>query len=579
MRLSILECGAVADGVTLCTDAINTAINKVAEAGGGYVIVPPGEFVSGTIVLKSNVYLFLEPGSFILGSMDINDLEVAGKTRNHLTQIYGEEIDNSGILGHGTFDLRRANYHTKPKLNGRPLMIVVKNSTNLTFEGVTLLNPGWFTISCENNTNVKFDRLILNTRNCENGDGIDFNGSKNVTISNCKINAGDDAIGLKTGPTPCENFTITNCVISSQWAGIRIGPESSKDMLNITVSNCVFNDCSDGIKLQNFGGCRFEDFTFSNLTMVNILRPFFFTYNPSRWWRDKNGTFKRVLISNIIARMGKRPEEGWFEDMMVINGLPTCHIEDVMINNMHVIAPGGGVEDDGSSAENEELFNYTRFPDLEFQWEPYPGSCMYIRHADRVRLNNCVFETALPDKRPAIAAQHVDGLKITNAEVFGTEGLVRHYKVNGLSVVNSEGYVTGETPEYHARAEEFRKFTEKIEREMIANDDFVGRVNAMNRVADLTIPEGTEDTFEVEFDHDGGEAYLRMDRIRSSPRVWLNGKEVYFWDRNNHYEYPLPIAVDQSSAVISGKNTLKVKLEGQENNFETNTVSIYSPLK
>ena len=355
MRLSILDCGAVADGVTKSTDAINEAITRVNEAGGGYVIIPPGKYVSGTIVLKSNVYLWLEPGSIIYGSMDNEELKVPSKSgRICNTQIYGEELYNSGILGHGIFDLRRQNYHTQPKRNGTPYMLVIKSSTNITLRDVELHNPGWFTISCENNTNVTFDGIVINSRDCMNGDGIDFGGSKNVTISNCKINAGDDAIGLKTGPVPCENFTITNCVISSNWAGIRIGPESSKDMLNITVSNCVFNDCSDGIKIQNFGGSHFEDFTFSNLNMVNVLRPFYFTYNPSHWWRGKTGTFKRVLISNVIARMddvGKRPN--WFENKVIIHGLPDYLIEDVTISNMHVLAPGGGKADDGSSAENE----------------------------------------------------------------------------------------------------------------------------------------------------------------------------------------------------------------------------------
>jgi len=396
--------------------------------------------------------------------MNAEDLDVVGKRGGECVQVYGEDIENSGILGHGTFDLRRANFHRLPKLNGYPSMIIVRDGYNLTFQGVTLLDPGWFTVISINNTNVTFDSLILNTRNCENGDGIDFCGSKNVTISNCKINAGDDAIGLKDG-TPCENFTITNCVISSSWAGIRIGPESSTDMLNITVSNCVFNDCSDAIKIQNYGGCRMEDFTFSNLNMVNVLRPFFFTYNPSHWWRGKTGTFKRVLIENVIAHMGVRPD--WFENMITIHGLPNYHIEDVMISNMHVIAPGGGKEDDGSSAENEELFDYTCFPDLMFQWEPYPGSCMYLRHVDRIKLDNCVFETEYPDKRPAIAAQDVNGLKISNSEVYGTEGLIRHYKVDNLKVINSEGDVIEESPEYKKRWDDFKDFTDWTEKRII----------------------------------------------------------------------------------------------------------------
>ena len=578
MRLSILDCGAIADGVTKSTDAINDAINKVNEAGGGYVIFPPGEYVSGTIILKSNVYLLLEPGSVVYGSMENEELMVPAKNgRICNTQIYGEDIENSGILGPGTFDLRRQNARTKPKLNGHPYMLVIRSSNNITLREVALHNPGWFTISCENNTNVLFDGIVINSRECMNGDGIDFGGSKNVIISNCKINAGDDAIGLKTGPTPCENFTITNCVISSQWAGIRIGPESSKDMLNITVSNCVFNDCSDGIKIQNFGGSHFEDFTFTNLNMVNVLRPFFFTYNPRYWWRGKTGSFKRILIDNIIAHTGKRPEPGWFENMMIIHGMPDYHVEDIMISNMHLIAPGGGIDGGGSSAENEELFNYTRFPDLMFQWEPYPGSCMYIRNADRLRFNNCVFETELPDKRPAIAAQAVNGLKITNSEVFGTEGLLRHYRVDNLKIIDSEGYVTEESPEYRKRWDDFRAFSRQVEKEFIENDELVNKFNGMKTVS-FIVPDDAEDEFEFTFDHEGGEGYLKMERICASPRVWVNGKETYFWDRKNLYTYPITIGVDLSDCLTQGENTVKIKLEGKENEIKKKKIHIHTPI-
>jgi len=579
MRLSILDCGAVADGVTKSTDAINEAINRVSEAGGGYVIIPPGEYVSGTIILKSNVYLFLEPGSTVFGSMENEELMADCKNgAKENTQIFGEDLYNCGVLGHGTFDLRRENYHVKPKLNGRPGMIRFRECTNVTIKGVTLRSPGWFTILLRNNTNVTIDSIVLDSADCENGDGIDFSGSKNVTISNCKVSAGDDAIGLKDGG-PCENFTITNCVLSSKWAGIRIGPESSNDMLNITVSNCVFNDCSDGIKIQNYGGGRFEDFTFSNLNMVNVLRPIFITYNPSRWWRGKTGTFKRLLIDNVIARMGKRPEPGWFEDMIVIHGLPDYHIEDVMINNMHVIAPGGGKEDDGSSAENEELFDYMRYPDLVFQWEPYPSSCMYIRNVSRIRLSNCVFETALPDKRPAIAAQSVNGIRITNTELNGTDGLIRYCKVNGLNITNSEGTVIEESPEYVKRLNEFAAFSREVEKKFIDNDNLLIKLGKMQQTETLAVSEPTLSEAEFTFDHQGGEGYLKIDGVLGSPKVFLNGKEIYFLNRKQYYDFVISVAVDLTDYLAVGKNVLKIKLEGVEDNFENKKIGLFSPEK
>lgn len=589
MNMYITECGAVADGVTMCTDAINETINKVAEAGGGYAIVPPGEYVSGTIKLKSNVYLYLEVGATILGSMAATDFVGDTKRIRCAAMVLASDLVNTGILGHGTINLRRQDIGYTAE-HGRPCLVVLNDCENITLRGVSLINTGFFTIYCCHTVNATFDSLTINSENCDNGDGIDFSGSKNVTISNCNIRAWDDAIGLKTHfpDSPCENFTITNCVLSSNWAGVRIGPETCGDMLNISISNCVFNDCSDGVKVQLCDTYRMEDLTFSNLNMVHVLRPFFFTSNScrmsshSKGSRPAPGVFKRVLISNVIAHMTKDLRKDWFENMIVINGLPDAYIEDIMISNLHVVAPGGGLADDGSSAENEELIDYGTYPDLVFQWEPYPCSCMYIRNAARVRLNNCVFETALTDERPAIAAQSVDGLRITNSESFCKGGLIRHYRVDNLKMFENEGVVLEESPEYKERWDAFRAFSVKNEEMIIKNASLVDEVARWNKAATFTVPDDCTDEVEFTFENPGEPSCLLLSKISASPRVILNGKEIYFWDRwskSDVYTSSLPIAVDLSDGLIDGENTVKITLEGGNTAFSDKNVSILIPNK
>lgn len=588
MNMYITECGAVADGVTMSTNAINETINKVAEAGGGYAIVPPGEYVSGTIELKSNVYLYLEPGATVYGSMAIEDFKGATKRIGCKTMVLAEDLVNTGILGHGTLDLRRQGLGYTAE-HGRPCLVVLVDCENITLRGVSLINTGFFTIYSGHNTNATFDSLIINSEDCDNGDGIDFSGSKNVTISNCKIRAWDDAIGLKTHcpDAPCENFTITNCVLSSNWAGVRIGPETCGDMLNISISNCVFNDCSDGVKVQLCDTYRMEDLTFSNLNMVHVLRPFFFTSSScrmsghSKGSRPAPGVFKRVLISNVIAHMTKDLRKDWFENMIVINGLPDSYIEDIMISNMHVVAPGG-LADDGSSAENEELIEYNNYPDLVFQWEPYPCSCMYIRNAARVRLNNCVFETTLSDERPAIAAQSVDGLKITNSEAYCKGGLIRHYRVDGLRIVDSEGAVLEESLEYKERWDAFREFSVKNEEMLIKNAALVDQVRTWDKAATLTVSDECTCEAEFTFENPGENPHLLIGQVSASPRVTLNGKEIYFWDRwskGSMYSSRIPIAVDLSDGLVEGENTLKITLEGGNTEFADKNLSICIPKK
>ena len=577
MRLSILECGAVGDGVTLCTDAINETITKVNEAGGGYAIIPPGKYLSGTIYLKSNVYLEFEPGAVLLAVLD----REAFKT----SLIYGSELENVGIIGHGLIDEQRTG-STSPKEHGSHDTVVIRKSENVVIKDITLIHVGGFTIYSCNNTNVTIDNVTIDSWGCCNGDGIDFMGSKNVTISNCKVKAGDDAIGLKSGSSdePCENFTITNCVLSSQWAGIRIGPESCGDMLNITVSNCVMNDCSDGLKLQLCADRRFEDFTFSNINMNNVLRPMFITSNSYPMGhcesvRPKPGPFKRILIENVIAHMNTRPEPNWFENMIVIQALPESPIEDLMISNMHVIGVGGGKADTGEGVEIPELLSMSSYPDLLYP--PYPSSCMYVKNVNRLRLSNCVFETKTPDERPAIVAEAVDGMVMSGVESFVDGGLLRHYKVNGLRMYNCDGEITTLSPEMAKRWDDFRAISLKEEEKMIENakmvDSMAGKTVALSTTADCS-PD-TPDRAEFVYDHKGGNAYIDF-YAEGTISVTVNGKDAYLWERYaacEDYCEVVNVCADISDYVTVGENKILIQLKnGTFGEGRRSKVTIYT---
>ncbi len=586
VRLYITECGAVGDGETLCTEAINAAVSKVAEAGGGYVLVPPGKFVSGTIFLKSNVYLYLEAGSTILGSMDRKDFIGQCKHMPDTCLVSGEELENTGIMGEGTLDLRRQDIGYTSE-HGRPVMILIADSKNVTVSGVSLINTGFFTIYCVGNTNVTFDRLIINSENCENGDGIDFSGSKNVTISNCKIRCWDDAIGLKTHrkDVPCENFTITNCVLSSNWAGVRLGPETCGDMKNISISNCVFNNCSDGIKVQLCEGYRMEDLTFSNLNMVNVLRPFFFTSSSvpmgfdSLRPRPEPGTFKRVLISNVIAHIRTRPN--WFETNIVIHGIPDSYIEDVIFNNLYVVNLGGGKKDDGKSAENEDLISYGHWPDLVFDWEPYPCACMYIRNVKGIKFYNCFFETDAPDERPAIVAQAVDDIKLCQCESKNTGSLLRHCGTTGVKIINCEGIVDEYDDEYKARWEKFRKYTVDFENKVIENGLVVRKLLACQAASSFKCSEILDESDKTktafDLDYSGGQVYLVVSNVNTKLQIFVNGKEAFCWDgpETDHYRFRVAVAADITNALVTGKNSIELKVSGFDDDLSNKSVSQY----
>ena len=577
MRMYITECGAVGDGVTLCTDAINETITKVNEAGGGYAIIPPGKYLSGTIYLKSNVYLEFEPGAVLLAVLD--------REAFNTSLIYGSELVNTGIIGHGLIDEQRTG-STSPKEHGSHDTVVIRKSENVVIKDITLIHVGGFTIYSCNNTNVTIDNVTIDSWGCCNGDGIDFMGSKNVTISNCKVKAGDDAIGLKSGSSdePCENFTITNCVLSSQWAGIRIGPESCGDMLNITVSNCVMNDCSDGLKLQLCADRRFEDFTFSNINMNNVLRPMFITSNSYPMGhcesvRPKPGPFKRILIENVIAHMNTRPEPNWFENMIVIQALPESPIEDLMISNMHVIGVGGGKADTGEGVEIPELLSMSSYPDLLYP--PYPSSCMYVKNVNRLRLSNCVFETKTPDERPAIVAEAVDGMVMSGVESFVDGGLLRHYKVNGLRMYNCDGEITTLSPEMAKRWDDFRDMSLREEEMLIENTKIIDSIRNKTVVLSTTtdLANDARDRLEIDYDHKGGGAYLSF-YAEGTITVSVNGKEAYFWRRGTEcedYREVVNVGVDISNYVNVGENKIVIELkDGEFGQRRRTAVKIYT---
>lgn len=256
MVLSIKDCGAVADGVTLDTQAIQSAIDQVSSSGGGTVLVPSGVYLTGSIWLKDNVNLHLEAGAVIKGSPDINDYCAADccpqneaeigwgdyMSGGHL--ILGVEVSNVSITGRGRIDgnsdafmldKNGKPWSEKSKIPNRPgQMIWFVDSKDIKVKEVEIADaPYWslFILNCED---VKVEGCYVHTRRKEyhtfNGDGIDIDRCKNVTVSNCRIDTSDDCITLRAStahrlqnPMDCELVAVTKCNLSSSCNAIRLG--------------------------------------------------------------------------------------------------------------------------------------------------------------------------------------------------------------------------------------------------------------------------------------------------------------------------------------------------------------------
>src|SRR5947208_3583932 len=108
MPTDITQFGAVGDGKTLCTAATQKAIDTAAERGGGTVVVPAGTFVTGTLWMRSNIALHLEPGATLLGAQDVAAFSIWTPAwegvASYAPLIAGEGLENVSITGRGTID-------------------------------------------------------------------------------------------------------------------------------------------------------------------------------------------------------------------------------------------------------------------------------------------------------------------------------------------------------------------------------------------------------------------------------------------------------------------------------------------
>ncbi|MGI4829513.1 MAG: glycoside hydrolase family 28 protein [Janthinobacterium lividum] len=212
--------GAKGDGKTLDSHAINAAIDACTAAGGGVVYCAPGNYLCGTVELKTNVSLYLEAGAVLLGSTDLKDYTLkAGPSptsdagQAHL--IYARDATHVGLLGPGRVDGQGRSYwvpsdrqpapadkrwsearHSdlKPKPRVSPMVELV-NCTNLRIESIELVGASGWTMRPINCTRVSIrDIVIRNPAIGPNTDGIDLTGCQSVVISDCVIETGDDAI-------------------------------------------------------------------------------------------------------------------------------------------------------------------------------------------------------------------------------------------------------------------------------------------------------------------------------------------------------------------------------------------------
>ncbi len=334
---SVRGLGAKGDGVTKDTAAFQAALDSCATQGGGIVTVPAGDYLIGSIVIGPNTTLHLENGAKLAGSPDIADYPLErvrweGEFRDgHRALISSEHANNVAITGSGTI--------TGPPLslgllrNPRgPVLIELANGTNVTLNGFSTHYQRLWSIHLLFCKKVTAHGLTIRSPNVTNGDGIDVDSSSDVTIENCDINTGDDAISLKSGRglaamrlnRPTQNVLIKDCsLVSSIDAGLGIGTEMSGGIRNVRIENCIMSGRQNGIfiKSRDGRGGYMENITGNNLTVTN------------------SGTFVGIdLVTKGIQATD--PVPGDIEKWALVKNISFNHIT---VNDVRVLVAGKNV--------------------------------------------------------------------------------------------------------------------------------------------------------------------------------------------------------------------------------------------
>jgi parallel beta-helix repeat protein len=441
--------GAVADGKTLNTKAIQKAIDAANKNKGGRVFFSKGKFLSGSIILKSGVELFFEEGAVLLGSTDPNDYPKYEGIRALILAYASKSIS---ITGKGIIDgqgrelalavdsLHHTGIKIDPNYNykrlrpgdGRGKLVSFVKCDAITMINITLKNSsGW--VQCfEQSTNIVVDSVKVDSRAYWNNDGIDVDGCENVRITNCDVNSADDGICLKSDSPGLQNnnIYIANCTIRSSANAVKFGTGSYGSFKNVTIENIkVFDTFRSAIAIESVDGAEIENIKVSNITAVNTGNTILIRLGHRNG--EKPGYIKNVSIKDVKAQIPfgrpdidydlRGPEVDYFHNPFPasITGIPGHCIENVNLENIEITYPG-------IASKGMAYLPLSRLKDVPDNIKGYPEFTMfgelpswgfYVRHVNGIVMKNIKLILEKEDFRPAFVFDDVKELLMKDINV------------------------------------------------------------------------------------------------------------------------------------------------------------------
>jgi polygalacturonase len=428
--------------------AIQKAIDAAATRGGGKVVVPAGNFVTGPLKLKNGVELHLADNAVLYGSANRLDYGT-----NEMSVISAQDQHNIAITGNGIIDgqgrdlvenvlmlLRQGKIQDeqwlikRPTEKNRPNIVYLKNCSHIKITNITLKNAACWVQNYKECDDLAIDHIKVQSTAYWNNDGIDIVDSKNVRITNSFINAADDAICLKSENVnkSCENVYVENCTLRSSASGFKLGTGSLGGFKNITVKNLtVYDTYRSAIALETVDGAFLENINIQNVTAKNTGNAILLRLGH-RNKDERYSSLQHVFIAHVKAEIpfGK-PDIGYPMEgpppkvpphnlvPASITGLPGHPVKDVTLEDIEIIYGGSsdktvafvGMESLEKVTENEAGYpEFTMFGEL-------PAWGFYVRHVENIKFSNLKLSYKEADFRPAMVFDDVKGLKLNDVKI------------------------------------------------------------------------------------------------------------------------------------------------------------------
>ncbi len=454
---NVIDFGAVCDGITLDSPAVQKAVDACFFAGGGTVYFPRGIYVLATVFLKSNVQIEFEDGTQILGALDFYayaqqeeidypTYQDASHTYFDLSMFVGRNCNNISLSGKAKIDMRSVwdedGVRGKRILHRGPKCIALKECNDVLICDLDINNVTDLAIYFAGCNNVDIHGIKMYVYI----DGISPDNCKNVKIYDCDVESGDDGIVFKSSYTlnridECRNIRVWNCKIKSRCNALKFGTEANGGFYDIVAEDIEIRDTRiSAIAIESVDGAVIDGLTVKNVAMVNVNAPLFIHLGKRMRGPEGReiGQIKNVTLENIFADgpyepysipawnyasymkndfrqypwiyAGAEPNDeraisGRYSDWQMTSnccGLKERPLENITLRNVHLKLDGGVVE-----YQKEVPDIDPPYPEVYVYGEILPAKGIYFRYIDGLTLDNVTVSTYRPDAREDFVTEHV----------------------------------------------------------------------------------------------------------------------------------------------------------------------------